>query len=642
MIIEKVVINKFGCHKGLTLDFTEGVNLLVGENESGKSTVLAFIRAMLYGLEGRAQDNPRKKYLPWDASPEERFGGELYFTQDDFKYKAVAVFTQSKRTDITTLYNDVTGAIIAIPDGKTIGEYILGLTAAAYDCTVFAKQLESKADFKKDKDGFLTAKLSAVSNNTASSSSKFAEKNLADAISKLDNRREDGLLNRAIVKRDLLKNALEHYEEREERAGLLTAEMDALNSEEAEKEDLCAYYQKFEEVKKAYATIDYCNLVSRKHKEIKRLENELHDLENPLEEIELDLPQKRSKLITFLAVLLTLLFGAGIFFSTLFVLKHASLLIMLSAFAASAISLFLAILCIRKSKRTVQPQIDRSDDLERIEQIQHLIEESQDELIEMMGGITADEYEEKYKEANNFIASADFDENTINEIKQCPSDIIREKLDEAKEALNEIKNKKSYTSARIDSIEENTGISSIDNITEGADIYTALQNTEKEIAFYQNKKRVLANCREILSKSIDELQNTFGPMINTKTEENLRKISGKYFGNIKISSDFDMTVFDGSLSGSHSYSDYSGATVDQMYLALRFTLAEVMAPKSATLPLYLDDPFVQYDDGRFKSSLEFIKAYSERTNTQIIIASCQSRTIGALDSCNTIELGENR
>ena len=67
-----------------------------------------------------------------------------------------------------------------------------------------------------------------------------------------------------------------------------------------------------------------------------------------------------------------------------------------------------------------------------------------------------------------------------------------------------------------------------------------------------------------------------------------------------------------------------------------------MAPKSSTLPLYLDDPFVQYDDGRFKTSLDFVKSYSEKTNTQIIIASCQSRTIGALDDCNTIELGESR
>lgn len=641
MIIEKVVINKFGCHKGLTLNFTEGVNLLVGENESGKSTVLAFIRAMLYGLEGRAQDNPRKKYLPWDASPDEKFGGELYFTQDGFKYKAVSVFTQSKRTDMTTLYNDVTGSVIAIPDGKTIGEYILGLTAAAYDCTVFAKQLETKADFKKDKDGFLTAKLSAVSNNTASASSKFAEKNIADAISKIDNRREDGLLNRAIVKRDLLRNALSHYEEREERAGVLSAEMEELNAAEAEKQDICNYYEKFEDVKKAYATIDYCTMVSHKHRDIKKLEKELQELESPID-VELDLPLKRSKLITFLAVLLTLAFGAGVFFSGLFVLKNSSLPIIVAAMAAAAISLFLAILCICKSKRVVQPTIDRADDFERISQIQHQLEEEQDELIDMMGGITADEYEEKFKEANDFINNAGLDENTINEIKQCPADIITQKLEEAREALHEIRNKKSYTSARIDSIEESSGLGNIDSLTDGMDIYTALQHAEDEISFYQNKKRVLSNCREILAKSIDELQNTFGPMINTKTEENLSKIAGKHFGNIKISSDFGMSVFDGSVSGSHSSTDYSGATTDQMYLALRFTLAEVMAPKSSTLPLYLDDPFVQYDDGRFKTSLDFIKSYSEKTNTQIIIASCQSRTIGALDDCNTIELGESR
>ena len=48
MIIEKIVIKSFGRLTDMTLEFSERVNVIEGENESGKSTVAAFIRYMLY------------------------------------------------------------------------------------------------------------------------------------------------------------------------------------------------------------------------------------------------------------------------------------------------------------------------------------------------------------------------------------------------------------------------------------------------------------------------------------------------------------------------------------------------------------------------------------------------------------------
>ena len=125
MTINEVHIHKFGRHENLTIHFTEGLNLITGDNECGKSTLFAFIRASLYGLDGRASENYRKKYTPWhstDAGSHEsvKFGGELIFTQNGVRYRVVSVFTHSKRTDITTLYNDTSGEIINIPDGATV------------------------------------------------------------------------------------------------------------------------------------------------------------------------------------------------------------------------------------------------------------------------------------------------------------------------------------------------------------------------------------------------------------------------------------------------------------------------------------------------------------------------------------------
>ena len=58
MKILELHITEFGCLTDYHLHLDEGINLLVGDNETGKSTVLLFIKFMLYGLPKRP--NPER------------------------------------------------------------------------------------------------------------------------------------------------------------------------------------------------------------------------------------------------------------------------------------------------------------------------------------------------------------------------------------------------------------------------------------------------------------------------------------------------------------------------------------------------------------------------------------------------------
>ena len=70
MIIIELYIKNFGKFSEEHFYFHEGLQTVTGENEFGKSTLHAFIRAMLFGLErgrGRAAaKDDFTRYEPWD------------------------------------------------------------------------------------------------------------------------------------------------------------------------------------------------------------------------------------------------------------------------------------------------------------------------------------------------------------------------------------------------------------------------------------------------------------------------------------------------------------------------------------------------------------------------------------------------
>ena len=70
MKIKELRLKNFGKFTNKEIHFSDGMNVIYGENESGKSTLYTFIRAMLFGLErgrGRAAaQDAFSRYEPWE------------------------------------------------------------------------------------------------------------------------------------------------------------------------------------------------------------------------------------------------------------------------------------------------------------------------------------------------------------------------------------------------------------------------------------------------------------------------------------------------------------------------------------------------------------------------------------------------
>ena len=109
MILHDIQIRNFGRLTNFSLQPTAGFQLIYGANEQGKSTLMAFLRAMLYGFssDGRKlETSERQRYLPWNGN---EMNGTLVFSHQGKRWRLERSFGQRKAEERTLLWTDLDG-----------------------------------------------------------------------------------------------------------------------------------------------------------------------------------------------------------------------------------------------------------------------------------------------------------------------------------------------------------------------------------------------------------------------------------------------------------------------------------------------------------------------------------------------------
>lgn len=143
MVITELYIRNFGKISDRHIYLRDGIQVVSGENEFGKTTMHAFIRAMLFGLErgrGRAAANDDfSRYEPW-GSPG-IYGGVMWFECGGRRFRLEREFARGARRGSLVCEDD--GEELSIGDGDL--EMLLGgLTAEVFDSTVSVGQLRAE------------------------------------------------------------------------------------------------------------------------------------------------------------------------------------------------------------------------------------------------------------------------------------------------------------------------------------------------------------------------------------------------------------------------------------------------------------------------------------------------------------------
>ncbi len=152
MRIEQVNIRSFGILRGYSETFSAGVNIIEGGNETGKSTLAAFILYMLYGFgEEGGVLSEREKRINWVTGTAD---GSMTLSVGENRYR-IDRHTERIGTGAAATYVDtctMTDLATETPVTLTMspGETLLGVGRELYESTAYLGQLADAGDTSGD------------------------------------------------------------------------------------------------------------------------------------------------------------------------------------------------------------------------------------------------------------------------------------------------------------------------------------------------------------------------------------------------------------------------------------------------------------------------------------------------------------
>ena len=145
MIIQKINIKSFGMLSDMTLEFSDSINVIEGQNEAGKSTIAAFIKYMLYGFDnsdGSDVLSERKKRISWTTGKAE---GSMTVLVKGKQYLITRSTVETENSARSTYKEEC--SIVDLETGSPVfgkvpaGEVFFGVNAELFDNTAFVGQI---------------------------------------------------------------------------------------------------------------------------------------------------------------------------------------------------------------------------------------------------------------------------------------------------------------------------------------------------------------------------------------------------------------------------------------------------------------------------------------------------------------------
>lgn len=691
MKIKNIKVNAYGNIENKDINLEEGINIIHGANESGKSTLLNYIISIFYGIsrnkDGKALSD-YEKYKPWNSN---EFSGRIsYKLENGEKYEIFRDFNKKNPKIYNDKLEDISDRFETDKkDGSKFFIEQMGIDKQMYLSTVVSTQEEVRLDEKNQ--NMLIQKIANLAGTGEDNVSykkaliKLQEK-IRDEIgtNKTSQKpiniieKEIVEINNKIVETEKYRNRkyeidaekeqiLSELKELEQQKQILQELQNSMKSEEETKNRLEIREKnrkdniaKINELTNQKNTINaeservqsaknHLQEIIKGHKEnIEKLNSEIEKIANEKEEKQ----EKEKPSISFIVI--TVVLAIALICSIILIKNY-----IVSGILGVAIIANIVFYVINKNKQ----KVNKAKLREKINQEkQYKREKLENQKQQIIANVNTTEkklekQEEEEKQVNSelsmlkgqIILLQKNNEKITEEIEQDNKAINEESNKNKQQIIEKYKDKnindllyindyQNYISKIEETINNNRirikGLEiEYDTIVPQLDEMVVLEEKreadKEKLAELREKESIINIAIENLMDAYEEMKTTITPKFTKNLSESIQKISSNKYNKVTINDENGMII-------ENNRGEYveavklSTGTIDQLYLALRLSMIDELSKEN--LPIILDESFAYSDNNRLKNMLQYLT--SDLNNHQTIIFTCTDREQKMLEAMN--------
>ena len=691
MKIKNIKVNAYGNIENKDINLEEGINIIHGANESGKSTLLNYIISIFYGIsrnkDGKALSD-YEKYKPWNSN---EFSGRIsYKLENGEKYEIFRDFNKKNPKIYNDKLEDISDRFETDKkDGSKFFIEQMGIDKQMYLSTVVSTQEEVRLDEKNQ--NMLIQKIANLAGTGEDNVSykkaliKLQEK-IRDEIgtNKTSQKpiniieKEIVEINNKIVETEKYRNRkyeidaekeqiLSELKELEQQKQILQELQNSMKSEEETKNRLEIREKnrkdniaKINELTNQKNTINaeservqsaknHLQDIIKGHKEnIEKLNSEIEKIANEKEETQ----EKEKPSISFIVI--TVVLAIALICSIILIKNY-----IVSGILGVALIANIVFYVINKNKQ----KVNKAKLREKINQEkQYKREKLENQKQQIIANVNTTEkelekQEEEEKQVNSelsmlkgqIILLEKNNEKITEEIEQDNKAIKEESNKNKQQIIEKYKDKNindllyinDYQNC-ISKIEETINNNRIrikgleieyNTIVPQLDEKVVLEEKreadKEKLAELREKESIINIAIENLMDAYEEMKTTITPKFTKNLSESIQKISSNKYNKVTINDENGMII-------ENNRGEYveaiklSTGTIDQLYLALRLSMIDELSKEN--LPIILDESFAYSDNNRLKNMLQYLT--SDLNNHQTIIFTCTDREQKMLEEMN--------
>ena len=644
MKIKRVDLINFGKFNNYHLDFDDSFNLIYGLNESGKSTMHAFISFMLFGVNkaNTKRKTKIKDYLRYKPINKNEYSGRMIFEKDGFTYEIYrdflndTYFVSKNGLDITEDIKRENSI-----SNKSIGEIILGFSRNVFTASTYISQ--SKDLYFDDFDDIKELLIKLKTNDEGEYNLSGAKNNIDNEIAMIgtENAKTKELyaLKKEIISLDRDISGLEasledtmtmlnNKDDLNKKKNELILENKEFLSEYNKAKD---YYKKenllkieeLKEKKKDFLKNDK-NITSDDYEKFSEITNRLDAINN--NESRKNAQRKLSYAFLLLSVVSfiyyfikssEIAFNIGAAFIIIFLISFIFDKVKKSDKAKEKLMI---------DKKAILDKYNISSDndfiseynIERSSEMNQNYLQSFDEFLKTYSEKNFDELSEEkvieYLEKNN---KELYDKYKNYSISACEDEITRIDLE-----LSSLETKLNYN----------------DKLSQRAyELGLRRDELDARMKELYRRKSALSAASEIISSLINEINTSYMPKIINYANKYLEMFSNDKYNFFLLDESFKIMLKDKKTSLVYEEENLSRQVLSMSYLSLRLALVEAL---DINLSLIFDENLVFFDEERMRTALKVFAFLAKEKQVLLFTSSKDEKSVlSELNLCyNYIQL----